>query len=321
MRTVMLPHTDLTVSAVCMGVVFFGTRDDERTSFHTMDCFTDHGGSFVDTAITYADWLNGEKSASEKMLGKWLKARHAQNSMVVATKGGTFAPGTRTAMLRFDQLEDQAERSRQNLGLDQIALYYLHRDDPNRPVEEIMDTLFELRSRGWLKHLGCSNWREDRIGAANAYAEKCGQAGFVAISNRWSLARCIEGSGGDPSIVDMNLPLYDFHTRHQIAAIPFTSTAQGYLSKLAAGKALRPDLTECYGLPENDSLVERAMHLAEEKNLTVAQIALAYFSAQPFCSVPISSFSSDVQIAEAAAATECVLSSEEYRFLTGEKLF
>lgn len=319
MRTVTLPHTDLTVSAVCMGVVYFGTRDDERASFHTMDCFVDHGGSFVDTAITYADWMGGEKSASEKMLGRWLKARHAQDGMTVATKGGTFAPGTRTAMLRFDQLEDQTERSRKNLGLDQIPLYYLHRDDENRPVEEIMDTLFELRSRGRLRHLGCSNWREDRIGAANTYAEKCGQAGFVAISNRWSLARCIEGSGGDPSIVDMNDALYAFHTRHNISAIPFTSTAQGYLGKLAAGKAIRPDLTECYGLPENDALADRTKHLAEKKNMTVAQIALAYFSAQPFCSVPITSFSSDAQIAEAASV--CTLTQEEYQYLIGEKLF
>lgn len=319
MRTVTLPHTDLTVSAVCMGVVYFGTRDDERTSFRTMDCFADYGGSFVDTAITYADWMQGEKSASEKMLGKWLKARHAQDSMVVATKGGTFAPGTTTAMLRFDQLEDQVERSRKNLGLDQIPLYYLHRDDPNRPVEEIMDTLFELRGRGWLKYLGCSNWREDRIGAANKYAKECGQSGFVAVSNRWSLARCIEGSGGDTSIVDMNDALYAFHTQHQISAIPFTSTARGYLSKLAAGKNVSPDLTECYGLDENVELARRAVRLAEEKGVTVAQIALAYFSAQPFCAVPISSFSSESQIAEATA--DCVLTPDEYRKLMGEKFF
>ena len=74
MKYVTLPKTDLKVSNVCMGTVFFGSTVDKKESFRVLDRFVEMGGNFFDTARVYANWVPGaEPSASEKMLGLWLK--------------------------------------------------------------------------------------------------------------------------------------------------------------------------------------------------------------------------------------------------------
>ena len=181
-----------------------------------------------------------------------------------------------------------------------------------------MDTLFSQQDRGLLRHLACSNWRADRIAAANAYAASCGRTGFVAVSDRWSLAKCIEGAGDD-TLVDMNDQLYELHRSTGIAAIPFSSTAGGYLSKLAEVKPIRDSQKECYGLPENDALAVRAKKLAGDKGVTVAQLAIAWFYSQPFPAVPITAFSNDAQMDETVAAADLTLTPAEYAYLVSGK--
>ena len=319
MRYVTIPKTDLRVSAVCMGTVAYGSTISETDSFAQLDRFVEQGGNFLDTARIYADWVpNAERSASEKTVGKWLQARGYQDSVIVATKGAHPLLGTRKPTMERSDLTHQIEESCRNLNLDRIPLYYLHRDDVELPVEYIMDTLFQQQDRGLLGNLGCSNWHADRIREANAYAESCGRTGFVAVSNRWSMAKCIEGAGDD-TLVDMNEELYDMHRETGIAAIPFSSTAGGYLSKLAEGKLVRDSQRACYDLPENDALALRAKRLAAEKGVQVSQLAISYFYAQPFPAIPVTAFSNDRQMDEAIQATELLLTAEEYADLMGEK--
>ena len=315
MRYVTIPNSDLKVSNVCMGTVLFGSLVDKKESFRILDRFLEKGGNFFDTARVYANWLPGvESSASEKMVGQWIKERKNADSVVVATKGAHPEIGTRKPKMERNDLIGQIEDSCRFLNLDAIPLYYLHRDDDTLPVEYILDTLFSQQDRGLLKNLACSNWRADRIAAANAYAASCGRTGFVAVSNRWSLAKCKEGAGDD-TLVDMNDRLFKLHQSTGIAAIPFSSTAGGYLSKLAAGKTISDGQKACYGLPENDSLAIRAEKLAKEKGVTVAQLAIAYFYSQPFTAVPVTAFSNDGQMDETAAAADLQLTEEEYTYL------
>lgn len=316
MRYVSIPKTELKVSGFCLGSAEFGSTFDREVSFDTLDRFVASGGNFVDTAILYADWIpNIERSASEKTIGRWLKSRNAYDKIIVATKGGAPHPETRIPTLSKEELEPQIEASRKNLGIDTIELYYLHRDDPNRTVEEIMDVLFEVREKGKIKHIACSNWTAARIRQANEYAKKCKKAGFVAVSNRWSLAMPIPGASKDKTLVDMNDELYQLHTECDIAAIPFSSTAQAYLSRVANGEDPNHVI---YGSAENKIKAERAKQLALEKKVTVAQLALSYFYSHPFTAVPITAFRTPEQMQEAVAATEIILSDEEFSFLTGK---
>lgn len=311
-----LGKTTLTVSALCMGTVYFGSRMDDAASFAMLDHFAELGGNFLDTARVYADWVPlAQRQASEKCIGRWLKARKIQDQVVIATKGGhppLFLPGRPT--LSAKDLAHQAEESRRNLGLDTLLLYYLHRDDTKIPVAQIMDGLFPLQDRGVIRHIACSNWTAERIRQANDYAAACGREGFVAVSNQWSLARFVPGAG-DQTLVHTDDGLCAFHRESGIPLLPFTSLAQGYLSKLAEDKPIGRNLIAEWGLPENAAIAARAKELAVQKNMTVAQIAQCFFYAQDFQVVPVMSFSSVAQMEEAAAATEMTITPEECAWL------
>ena len=75
MHTIPLPQTDLAPSVLCLGGVPLGSVLDEQQSFAVLDAFVGQGGTFLDTAKVYADWLPGERSVSEKTIGRWLQAR------------------------------------------------------------------------------------------------------------------------------------------------------------------------------------------------------------------------------------------------------
>lgn len=319
MKKIKLGRTDLTVSALCMGTVLFGSRMDEAASFAMMDRFATLGGNFLDTARVYAEWIPGAgRQSSEKCIGRWLKSRGMQEQFIVATKGGhPPLPGPGAPTLSLAELTHQSDESRRNLGLDVLPLYYLHRDDPTLPVEAILDALFCLQDRGVIRHIACSNWRADRIRQANAYAATCGRPGFVAVSNRWSLARCVPGVG-DPTTVITDDELLTLHQQEGLPLLPFTSMANGYLSKLAEGCAIAPGVRVQYDLPENEAIAHRAASLAERKGMTVAQAAQCFFYAQPFPVIPVAAFSSLAQLEEAAAATNMTLTEAECcRLLNG----
>ena len=318
MRYINLPQTNLKLSAICMGTVLFGSETTKEDAFRTLDEFIELGGNFLDTALMYADWIVGaESSASEKTLGKWLKERHAWDKVTIATKGGERHVGGDRPRLSAQELDEQIEASRKNLGLDTLPLYYLHRDDTTRTVEEIMDPLFEHVIRGHITHLSCSNWTCERILAANEYAKQCGQAGFVAVSNGWSMARYTPGTAGDKTLVYMDDTLYAFHTKHNLTAIPFSSTAGGYFAKLDAGLPISPGQQRSYGTAENDALFSRARRLASDKGMSVAQLCLSYFYSHPFPVIPVTSFLNHGQMVEAARASEIILTPEEFAYLEG----
>lgn len=316
MKTVSLGHSSLNVSNLCLGTVYFGSQIDQDASFAFMDHFVSLGGNFLDTARVYADWVSPfQRQSSEKCIGRWLKERGYQDRIIVATKGGhppLFPPGRPTLSAR--ELSRQADDSRRNLGLDVLPLYYLHRDDPALPVSRIMDALFLLQDQGVIRHIGCSNWTAERIRAANAYAGQNGREGFIAVSNQWSLARPVTGAG-DTTLVHTDDELLRLHQETQLPLLPFTSMAQGYLSKLAEGRSISASLKAEYGHPANAAIAGRAQQLGEEKHMSIAQIAQCFFYAQPFDVVPVMAFSSPAQMEEAAAATEMSLTPQECSWL------
>lgn len=315
MKRTNLGATRLTVSALCMGTVYYGSRISDEDSFRQMDEFLDLGGNFLDTARVYADWLplNGRQS-SEKCIGRWLKQR-GHRDVVVATKGGhppVLFPGHPT--LKAKELRHQAEDSCRNLGLDVLSLYYLHRDDPRLPVSAIMDAVFALQDAGLIQHAGCSNWTATRIREAQDYARANHRAGFAAVSNQWSLAQPVPGAG-DPTLVHTDEELAAFHRETQLPLLPFTSMANGYLSKLVEGRDIARSLRGQWGVPENEGIAERAREIGQAKGMSVGQVAQCFFYAQPFPVIPVMSFSRSSQLQEAAEATKLSITAEEAAYI------
>ena len=167
MRYTCIANTDLKPSVICLGTVHVGSTLSLRSSYKLLDAYLEQGGNFLDTAKMYSDWLPGEKSSSEKTLGRWLKLRRTRDKVILATKGANPQPSNMNVMrLSRQQITYDLHRSLKHLQTDVIGLYWLHRDDPCRPVEDIINTLDGLRKAGKIRYFGCSNWRTARIIAA-----------------------------------------------------------------------------------------------------------------------------------------------------------
>src|SRR2546426_539997 len=132
MRKILLPSTDFSVSAVCLGGMTFGHPLDEKATFTLLDRFVDHGGNFIDTARIYSDWVPGEKRRSERVLGDWLTARGNRSHVVISTKGAhPFIESLTVPRTSAAEIRDDLEGSLKRLRTDVIDLYWLHRDDPS----------------------------------------------------------------------------------------------------------------------------------------------------------------------------------------------
>ena len=175
---------------LCLGTGNFGAALDQDAAFALLDAYLDQGGNFLDSAQVYCDWIpDNERSSSEKIIGRWMKERRNRDRLVIATKGAH--PDLATMQIpRMSRAEIEADlhASLRHLQTDVIDLYWLHRDDPARPVAEILETLNAAVQAGKIRAFGCSNWRAERLQAANEYAATHGLHGFVASQVLWNLA-------------------------------------------------------------------------------------------------------------------------------------
>ncbi len=290
MRRVQITGTDLNVSPIALGTVEFGSAIPEAQAFALLDAFVEQGGNFIDSALIYSDWQPGPKGSAEKTLGRWLKTRANRDQIVVATKGAH--PELKTmhvGRLAPADIQGDAEKSLASLQSDVIDLYWLHRDDVQRPVSEIIDTLQGLVEAGKIRYYGCSNWRIERIAAAQDYAARRGILGFAANQPMWSLAQADFTKVGDQTTVALDDAGLAFHRRTGMPMIPYTSQAHGFFSKMAAhgAKGLSKGDAAVYDSPTNRRRLERALALAQQHETTVGVIALSYLCSQPFVTVPI----------------------------------
>lgn len=116
----------------------------------------------------------------EKAIGEWLRARGCRDQIILATKGA-HPPFQDMHAGRLDRASIQSDlaASLEALGVENVDVYYLHRDDESRPVGEILETLNGFVEEGRVKLLGASNWKTARLREANAYAAAHGLKGFA----------------------------------------------------------------------------------------------------------------------------------------------
>jgi len=298
-----------------------GASVDRPTSIALLETFLDRGGSFLDTAKIYSDWIPGQTSRSEKLLGDWLKQTGARQRIILATKGAHFdlaaphIPRVSPADITAD-----LEASLRHLQTDCIDLYWLHRDDPARPVGEILETLQAQVRAGKIRCYGASNWRRERLEAARAYAAAHNLDGFAAVSNLWNLAHVEPGALADPTMVAMDGGLWEFHRRAGLAAAPYTSQAGGLFHKLQKGgeNALSPQMRRQYLNPLTELRAARLRELRQESGLTTTQIVLGYLLSQPFPTIPVFSARTLAQLEDSLTAASVRLSPEQVAYLEGQ---
>ena len=189
MKYIQLNNTELNISPICLGTAGFGDKSDLEKSFEILNAFVWAGGNFIDTANVYCKWLKGHGNCSEQIIGKWLKESGMQGKVIVATKGAHYSfedPGR--SRVNKEDIRMDLDESCRTLGKDEMDFYWLHRDDPEKPAEEIVDILEELKKEGRIRYYGFSNYRTERLKEIAQCLRERNLSGITAVSNQWSLA-------------------------------------------------------------------------------------------------------------------------------------
>ncbi len=306
-----IPNTDLRPSAICLGTSNFGAAIAQDDAFQLLDTFVELGGNFLDTAEVYANWVTRlPRSISERTLGAWLTARGNRAQILIGTKGGhPDLNAMQRPRLSDAEILHDLHGSLERLQTDYIDLYWLHRDDPTRPVAAIINTLDAQVRAGKIRAFGCSNWQTARMRAAWDYAQTQGITGFVANQPMWSLAQPNPAAFGMPGLAGMDRTMWEFHAASGWAVIPYSAQARGFFSKLAQRGAagLQPGERASYLNPSNQQRLVRIQQLATNHNATVAQIVLAHLLHQPIPTIPVIGCRTVEQLTESLGAVDVVL--------------
>ena len=290
----------LRVSPVGLGAAFFGTNLSEADSLAQLDRYAEVG-NLIDTARVYGDWEPGARGRSESIIGRWLASRGNRDRVVISTKGAhPRLERMDVPRVSPEDIRSDLELSLRALGTDYIDLYFLHRDDPARPVGEILECLEALRRAGSLRWYGCSNWRLSRIIEAREYALAHGLSGFVCNQLMWSLAVPDPRRIADKTLVGMDAETYAFHRQTGMAAMAYMSIAGGYFAHLAKGD-LREEARLRYDLSINAENYIKLSALSAECGVTPGDLSLLYFASSPFPAVALASFSRTEQLEQCLA--------------------
>jgi len=315
LRKISLPTAPLLVSRLCLGTNMFGTALDQAHANAVLDRFIALGGNFIDTARMYGDWVPGAPTgASERVIGAWLKGQ-PRDSLVIATKGAgmDLRAGDWQPRVTPECIERDLGESLQHLDVAHIDLYWLHADDPTKPVKPIIDALVAQQRAGRIRFFGASNWSPARIAEAQAYATSVGHAGFVAVEPFWGLAvpnpEAARAQGYWPYYEEG----YRSHHAGALPMIPYSGQCRGFFTKLAQGgeAALPEALKAIYVNEGNSRRLKTVQALAARHRASINQIVLAYLLCQPELTVPIIGVSRPEQLDDAVQAASVTLSADE----------
>ena len=301
MKTRRLGPNGPEVSAIglgCMGMAaFYGQASDEAQATAVIHRALDLGLTFFDTAEMYGPHTN------EIQVGAALKDR--RDKAFVATKFGIGYNADRTA-LAVDgspaNVRRAIEGSLKRLGMDHVDLYYLHRVDPNTPIEETVGAMGELVAEGKVRFLGLSEAAPETLRKAHATHP------ITALQTEYSLW------SREPE--DEILATCD---ELGIGFVPYSPLGRGFLSgdirsidDLEPGDFRRSNprfMGENF--QKNLDLVEAVKGLAADKGVTAAQLALAWVLAQGEHLAPIPGTRRIPTLEQNIAAAEIVLTSED----------
>lgn len=285
---------------ICLGTADFGTKTSREEAFHILDCYVKLGGRLIDTANVYARWGKEKENLSEQYIGSWLRERKCYNNVIVATKGGHYdLELPRISRVNEKCIRADIEESRRTLGVERIALYWVHKDNRELPVEELVDMMEGFVKEGLIERYGASNMKQDRAERARTYAKEKGYAGFCALQNRFSLAAINPGLPvwDDPGTVIPDESYLEWHTQTQTPLFAYSAIAQGYFAKQQAGTLTEP-LRRTYQNEANKRTGARLAEMSKAEGLSMTALSLREMMKQPFDVIPIVAVSRAGQLEE-----------------------
>ena len=274
---------------ISLGTALLGITGD-GPAFDLLDAFDERGGSRIDTARVYSDWVPGEMGRSERIVGDWMRRRGNRDRLVLATKGGhPRLDAMGRARLSQREIRIDLEASLRALRTDAVDVYYVHRDDPRRPAGEIVEALEGFAREGIVRSYACSNWTAARIREATTHARAHGCRGFAADQVLWNIGSRSMRPPADPTMKVMDDDLLDLHRATGLAVAAYSSQAGGFFSRIDAAGGSLPDAlrTNPYATPANLRLAGALSRLARELGAPVSHLVLAWLLARDVPVLPI----------------------------------
>src|SRR3569833_4429722 len=315
MRYGNVPGVDKPVSRLVHGATAV-PQFDEAGITKAFDAAFELGYTAIDSAAIY---YGGQH---ERALGKWIKANGVREKVVILAKGAHHN-SDRRRVTPFDITADLHD-TQARLKVDYVDLLVMHLDDPNVPAGPIVEIMNEHIRAGKIKAYGGSNWSHQRVHEANTYAKERGLAPFALSNPQLSLATMVHEPWDN--CVSISGPACDeareWYRREGLAVFAWSSIAGGFLS----GSLTRSNVKEyeekfgtltlkSYGSEENFQRLDRAFELAEAKDATVAQIALAWVLCQPLNIFALVGAANRDECRANAQALDIELTKEEMDYL------
>lgn len=187
MRTVRLGRTGLKVSEVCLGTMTFGLQTDRHESVAIMDAAAELGIDFIDVADVYPVGGTLETvGRTEEIVGEWLAGK--RDRVTLATKVfGPMGSGANDGGTSRRHVIAACDASLQRLRTDWIDLYYIHRWDPQTPIDETLSAFDDLRRAGKIRYAGCSNIAAWQMMESLWSADTHGTIRFDAVQPRYNI--------------------------------------------------------------------------------------------------------------------------------------
>lgn len=291
----------LEVSAIGLGAMGMsmsygpnpGDRDD---MIGVLRYAVEHGVTFIDTAEVYGPYEN------EELVGEAIAP--IRDEVVVATKfGWNIVDGKMQGTdSRPEQIRRVADASLKRLGVESIDLFYQHRVDPNVPIEDVAGTVGELVAAGKVRHFGLSEAGASTIRRAHAVFP------VTAVQSEYSLWTRDPEAEVLPTLAELG-----------IGFVPFSPLGKGFFTgTVSANQTFGADEIrarvprfQAESLAANQALLDHVTALAEQREATPGQIALAWLLAQAPFIVPIPGTRRRERIDENAGATTVRLSADD----------
>ena len=303
-----LGRSELFIDPLVLGTNVFGWTADEKTSFDILDAYVGEGFTAIDTADAYSRWVPGNESESEKIIGRWLKARGNRDKVLIFTKvGSDMGQGKRDLSAKW--IAEAVEGSLKRLQTDYIDLYQSHWPDPTVTQEETLTAYDKLIKAGKVRYIGASNYDTALLSEALRLSDQLGLPRYETLQNEYNLVTRDKYEGD----------VQDLLIKNGLSAITYYGLAAGFLSgkyrKQEDLVGARSGSVQRYFNDKGLKVLAAMDDVSSRAGAALPEIALAWVAAQPGVAAPLASATSTTQLQSLVRGARLTLAVEDVKLL------